>query len=170
MLSQRLRALRSEMKMTQKEFAEKIGFTQATLSAYENNQKKPSLDIVMEIAKKCNVSIDWLCGLSDRTRNDNYAETYGDVIQILADAWDAVRFRIIGGNPYYIAPYDDVLEFFFKDWSKILDLYYEGTIDRKLYDLWLTDKRNIYGKVHLYEKDEIDAFLKQMAIDAEKHN
>lgn len=50
-LAQRLKTLRNEMNMTQVQFAKKMGFTQATLSAYENSQKKPSLDIIMDIAK-----------------------------------------------------------------------------------------------------------------------
>lgn len=38
-LAQRLKTLRNEMNMTQVQFAKKMGFTQATLSAYENSQK-----------------------------------------------------------------------------------------------------------------------------------
>lgn len=62
----RLKKLRSEiMKKTQKEFAELIGLPQPTLSAYESGRNKPTVDVVMNIANKCNVTIDWLCG------NDN---------------------------------------------------------------------------------------------------
>ena len=63
--SKRLRELRESLNMTQREFADYVGFTQATLSAYENSLKIPSLDIVMRIASKCKISIDWLCGFSN---------------------------------------------------------------------------------------------------------
>lgn len=49
--AERLRQLREKMKKTQKEFAEEVGSTPATISAYENATKNPSLDIVLNIAK-----------------------------------------------------------------------------------------------------------------------
>lgn len=114
-LAQRLKALRAKMSMTQKEFSEKIGFTQATLSAYENGQKKPSLDIIMEIAKQCHVSIDWLCGLSEQMRNDDTPQTYADVIDLLVKAEKSVHFHV---GKQKITVSDSVLQYFLDAWVK----------------------------------------------------
>ena len=71
--SQRIKQLRNKMQLTQKSFAAAVGTTPVTLSAYENNTKKPSLDIVKDIAEKFDVSIDWLCGLY---KNNNKIEQH----------------------------------------------------------------------------------------------
>lgn len=59
-----LRILRAMMGFTQKEFAELLDIPQPSVSAYENNRNSPTMEVLINIAQKCNVSIDWLCGLS----------------------------------------------------------------------------------------------------------
>ena len=59
------------------------GNTLLTLSAYENGSKSPSLEIINGIAEKCNVSIDWLCGLSDRKTSSNIPQTLADIFEML---------------------------------------------------------------------------------------
>ena len=55
--SARLKEVRIQTGKTQKEFADMVESTAATISAYENATKNPSLEIVISIAEKCNVSI-----------------------------------------------------------------------------------------------------------------
>ena len=154
-LSQRLKALRNELEMTQKEFSEKIGFTQATLSAYENNQKKPSLDIVMSIAKKCEVSLDWLCGLSDKKSTSNIPQTLADIFEMLfliqehSEIYlyaneDNVFYRDEHGEMHYLErsiiheigfqPY--TIDSFMEDWQKMHEMYLSEKIDEEVYALW----------------------------------
>lgn len=61
--SQRIKQLRNKMQLTQKSFAAAVGTTPVTLSAYENNTKKPSLDIVKDIAEKFDVAIIYMTGI-----------------------------------------------------------------------------------------------------------
>lgn len=61
-VSEQLKYLRSINKKTQKEFAEFLGIPQPSVSAYENGKNNPTIDINIEIADKCNVSLDWLAG------------------------------------------------------------------------------------------------------------
>lgn len=85
----RLKKLRNLiMKKTQKEFAEFIGIPQPTLSAYESGRNKPTVDVVINIANKCNVSIDWLCG------NDNVASinSLADLMNVLFEIYEAKEF------------------------------------------------------------------------------
>lgn len=64
-VSERLKYLRSINKKTQKEFAEFLGIPQPSMSAYENGKNNPTIDVLIDIADKCNVSLDWLAGRSD---------------------------------------------------------------------------------------------------------
>lgn len=63
-LGKRLMLLREEMNYSQKEFSEFLAMPPASISAYENGRNSPTLEVLVKIAQKCNVSIDWLCGLS----------------------------------------------------------------------------------------------------------
>ncbi len=64
--AERLRELRTKERANQKEFAARIGISAATLSAYENGSKSPVIATAAQIAKACDVSLNWLCGLPER--------------------------------------------------------------------------------------------------------
>ena len=69
---ERLRALRRIRNNTsQKEFAVELGIPQPTLSSYESGKIKPTIDAIINIADKCGVSMDWLCG-RDQTFHLNH--------------------------------------------------------------------------------------------------
>lgn len=74
-LGERLHNLRIEKKMSQKDFAEFLGINQPMLSSYEKGRVLPSLDILKKIASLCQVSLDWLCGMtSDSISFSNIGE------------------------------------------------------------------------------------------------
>lgn len=56
----RIRNLRKKMNMTQKQFAEKIGITQAHLSGVENSKDNPSDSILRIICNEFGVRMRWL--------------------------------------------------------------------------------------------------------------
>lgn len=91
--SQRLAELRKEKNETQAEFSQRTGIRQQTISGYENGKMSPTLDAAIQIAKACDVSLDWLCGLSDTKRNK--LTEYADVIMALVNIGQAT-----GGNLY----------------------------------------------------------------------
>ena len=66
-VSERLKYLRSINKKTQKEFADFLRIPQPSMSAYENGKNNPTIDVLIDIADKCKVSLDWLAGRSDYT-------------------------------------------------------------------------------------------------------
>jgi len=76
------------MKKTQKEFSEFMSMPQPTLSAYESGRNKPTVDVVMNIADKCNVSVDWLCG---REKQSN-VNSLGDVMRFLFEIYETKEF------------------------------------------------------------------------------
>lgn len=75
----KIKELRESLNMTQKQFSEHIGIKQQTLSGYERGIMKPPLDIAKNIAEKCNISIDWLCGLSDKKGIKQEISNYKDI-------------------------------------------------------------------------------------------
>jgi len=64
---ERILRLREEKEMKQKELADLVGITEASLSRYENNKRTPSGEIISKIASALEVSADYLLGLSDNT-------------------------------------------------------------------------------------------------------
>lgn len=160
----RLKELRNSLDIIQKDFAEKIGITAAALSSYENNLKNPSIAVVKRIAKTFNVSIDWLCGLSERMSNDDAPQTYADVIDLLVRIENAINLKMDFQHTKCISICDSVMQCFLDDWVKILPLFRNGTVDSGLYKLWLDNKKKEYGNVHIGNKDEIEEFLILMEV------
>ena len=131
------------------------GNTLLTLSAYENGSKSPSLEIINGIAEKCNVSIDWLCGLSDRKTSSNIPQTLADIFEMLFLIQENSEIQIyaneddvfirntdnevcciersiiheIGFQPYTI-------DSFMEDWQKMHDMYLSDKIDEEVCALW----------------------------------
>lgn len=51
----------------QKDFTEFLVMPQLSMSAYENRKNNPTIDVLIDIADKCKVSLDWLAERSDYT-------------------------------------------------------------------------------------------------------
>lgn len=61
-LSERLRLLRKNNKLTQKEVAEYLDMTESGYGYYEQNRNQPSLETLSKLAEKYNVSVAYLTG------------------------------------------------------------------------------------------------------------
>lgn len=150
-LGKKIRQLRHDIGMTQKEFATFVGCTAATLSAYENGTKSPALIVVKNIAESCKVSLDWLCGLDEDNSIMKDCKTYKDLAEILVKLHDIFPFEIckesgIGAgvnyphSVYELQYKDYILQDFLMSWSVMLKLLKTKSIDTHLYKLWLADK------------------------------
>ncbi len=62
----RLKQFRSELGLSQKDFANSIGLNLSTYNNYETGAREPNSDFWIAISKKYGVSIDFLLGLSNR--------------------------------------------------------------------------------------------------------
>ena len=141
--SKRLKELRLANSETQQKFASNVGSTPATISAYENGTKNPSLEIVANIATEYNVSLDWLCGIEKREAKYNI-KTFTDVIKILFALDDAglnLTLSNCEDDPSCeecdrIIFKDKELQGFLLEWSKMTFLYNNKLIDNDLYNLW----------------------------------
>lgn len=65
MYSERLKELRKNKKLTQKEVAEKIGVARTTYAMYEQNRREPDNETLQKIADFYNVTTDYLLGRTD---------------------------------------------------------------------------------------------------------
>ena len=61
----KLKALRIEKGWTQQQLASRMELVNATISAYEQGAKYPSVEVLIKICETFNVSADYLLGLSD---------------------------------------------------------------------------------------------------------
>lgn len=79
----KLRKLRKDNNLTQKQLADKLEITKATVSAYETNTKYPSIEVLIKISNIFNVSSDYLLGLSEKTefQNSNLTDEQNIIIE-----------------------------------------------------------------------------------------
>lgn len=63
--AERLKELRTEKNLSQKELADELKISQAIISHYEKDIRKPTLDIIVMLCKYFKVSADYLIGLED---------------------------------------------------------------------------------------------------------
>ena len=69
-LGKTLKALRLRNGLTQEQLASKLGLTKSVISAYETGLRMPSYDILINIAKICSVSTDFLLGVERKYEID----------------------------------------------------------------------------------------------------
>jgi transcriptional regulator with XRE-family HTH domain len=51
------------------EFARILGINQKTLDFYIKGERKPSVELIISVCSKCNVSANWLLGLPEHSEN-----------------------------------------------------------------------------------------------------
>lgn len=65
MIDKRIKQLRTENNLTQKDLAEYLNLTPKMVSFYELGQRTPPSDIILKLAEKFSVTTDYLLGNSD---------------------------------------------------------------------------------------------------------
>ena len=149
----RIKELRERLQMSQKDFSNLLGIKQQTLSGYERGAMKPPLDVAKNIAEKCNVSLDWLCGIQttiEEPKLETYSELFSLIVKIV-DAYNGLWYLNTNSDPYdnstssaSIDSYNPEIIHFVCEWKQLRTLYINGTIDEYLYTLWLKDKLKQY--------------------------
>lgn len=61
----KLKDLRTENGLTQRELGEKLGYCNQTVSFWESGRREPDLDALVAVAKFFDVSVDYLLGLKE---------------------------------------------------------------------------------------------------------
>ena len=168
--------LRKERKLTQKQFAEKIGTTSTTVSSWESRGILPTLDIAVRITEAFDVSLDWLCNIDNEKAYK--MSTYGDVLRCLSKfakldyagiyVTTDTKNRSIGDIVLeYVNENGEVVEgaslHFYggktygrivDDWLKLKNLYEKGTISKSMYNLWFEDRCKLLSNYNLGDVDD----------------
>ncbi len=75
-IGQRISSLRQELKLTQKELAEKFNISSSSIGMFEQNRRSPDSELLNRFADFFNVSVDYLLGRTDiKNSNDSKTET-----------------------------------------------------------------------------------------------
>lgn len=180
-LSHNLRDLRSQKSMTQRDFSQFVGITQQTLSGYENNKMTPSLDALINISQKCNVSLDWLCGISDgksEEQNDKFdidflktkrqplskaiLELLGIIYTMDAglDVQDGIYNPITEGyDPVAIVYiHNETIVKFLHDYQQLRKLYEEKVITGEMLNDWTSGRLEKLSHLELNNGKAIEVY------------
>lgn len=93
----RLKELREQRGLTQKEAASLLGVTRATVSAYECNSKSPSIEMLEKMAILYRTSVDFILGLNHRSSlfiddlTESQQEVIKKIVQLLRDEFFTER-------------------------------------------------------------------------------
>lgn len=71
-IGERIKNLREERDLKQKELAEALKISVSNISKYESNDMQPSIDVLKDIAKYFDVSSDYLIGLTAEKRLNEF--------------------------------------------------------------------------------------------------
>ena len=80
-ISQKIKELRLEKNLKQKDVSKALNIATNTLSQFENNKGRPSLEVLCAMATYYNVSIDYLVGREDDFGNVTVARGGSELTQ-----------------------------------------------------------------------------------------
>lgn len=89
-MGEKLRSLRIEKKLTQKQVADRIGLAISAVSSYESGTRYPSYDVLTKLARIFHVSTDYLLGMTD-TRNVDVTGLNDNEIELVSQLVDMLR-------------------------------------------------------------------------------
>jgi transcriptional regulator with XRE-family HTH domain len=78
-MGEKLKSLRIEKKLTQKQVADRIGLAISAVSSYESGTRYPSYDSLVKLAHMFHVSTDYLLGMTDKRYIDSTGLDDSDV-------------------------------------------------------------------------------------------
>ena len=96
-MGEKLKSLRIEKKLTQKQVADRIGLAISAVSSYESGTRYPSYDVLVKLARIFHVSTDYLLGITDKRNidvtglSDNEIELVSQLVDTLRNKNNSVR-------------------------------------------------------------------------------
>lgn len=145
---ERLSQLLHKYNMNNSEFSDYVGISRTSLTGYMKGYSSPTIEPLIKISQKCNVSIDWLTG--NITTRNLYTS---DIITLLAESdflkkLDAEKndeesnaeytFTITTKGEQATHVYD-----FIQEWKKVQDSLQtinDDALRDRFYQLWLKDQ------------------------------
>ena len=87
MYAERLREIRTKLKLTIDEMAEKLEIKARTIGGYERGERTPSIELGTQLCNKLNVNLNWFCTGEGNMFNpiqrdkDELKELFKDIIE-----------------------------------------------------------------------------------------
>lgn len=133
-IGNRLKQLRIEHGILQKDLAEQLNLSQQTISLYESNKRQPDYDTLRTIAESFNVSTDYILGVTNISQPMNIAME-------IREEYSADK----KSENYHSKEKNKALEIL----EQIYDLSPESQVDIIKYiemcKLWEKEKKNLQG-------------------------
>lgn len=89
-MGDKLRSLRTEKKLTQKQVADRIGLAISAVSSYESGYRYPSYETLIKLARIFHVSTDYLLGITDK-RNVDVTGLDDESVQVVSHLVELLR-------------------------------------------------------------------------------
>lgn len=89
-MGHKLKSLRAEKRLTQKQLADRIGLAVSAVSSYESGTRYPSYDVLVKLARIFHVTTDYLVGMTD-ARNIDVTGLTEDEIAFVSQMIDMLR-------------------------------------------------------------------------------
>ena len=89
-MGEKLKSLRLQKNLTQKQVADRIGLAISAISSYESGTRYPSYDVLVKLARIFHISTDYLLGITD-TRNVDVTGLNNNEIELISQLVDMLR-------------------------------------------------------------------------------
>lgn len=89
-MGEKLKSLRMEKKLTQKQIADRIGLAISAVSSYESGSRYPSYDALIKLSRIYHVSTDYLLGITDK-RNIDVSGLNDAEIELVSQLVETIR-------------------------------------------------------------------------------
>ena len=89
-MGEKLRNLRIEKRLTQKQVAERIGLAISAVSSYESGSRYPSYEVLVRLAHIFHVSADYLLGMTE-TRNIDVTGLTDEEVDVVSQLVEMLR-------------------------------------------------------------------------------
>lgn len=166
-LGQRLKELRKINQINQVDFSESVSITQASLSAYETGSKCPTLDVLLRIANKYNVSLDWLCGNTERKcikSGADIIDIYLELESIYGLNFDFVfspKKHTVSTHPFSgeLLFTGEIFSDFINEYKKLekqLASLNDAEIKKNYMEMWLEKEKKKYADYKILPKEAIE--------------
>jgi transcriptional regulator with XRE-family HTH domain len=91
-MGEKLKSLRLEKKLTQKQVADRIGLAISAVSSYESGTRYPTYDTLAKLSYMFHVSTDYLIGVTDKRTIDVTGLDNSD-IELISQLVDKLRAK-----------------------------------------------------------------------------
>ena len=161
-ISSKLKELLTRHSMNLKEFSEFVGVSRTSLIGYINGNVSPTIEPLVKICNRCNVSLDWLCSTETDYKMNTIAEiisyflNLNDIDQFsyeLSQSENKVTFEIMSsGNSVSCEIYNFIVELL--DIKERIKAIPDEKIAKDYFDMWLEKKLAYYATMPVHTKNE----------------